>query len=218
MRCACTASTILAGEVSATCPSIPAVLRPALRCVTCRTLTSVFDQLRSIIFCKDLSLARSCSCAALKILPRSRRTLSSCSRQFTASQSRAPSSGPFTCTGVQLALRFRRVRCFVVKGSPATSQPAFTAGHQARYPASYTKTTGRGPAVWLRFPAAFRPPAFASWASCSRQGIRLPLRSAYHSTQRAPRTLTAVSTFRTHETRTGLGALFTPEATVFTRP
>ena len=27
-----------------------------------------------------------------------------------------------------------------------------------------------------------------------------------------------VSTFRTHETRTGLGALFTPEATVFTRP
>ncbi len=30
-----------------------------------------------------------------------------------------------------------------------------------------------------RFPAAFRPPAFASWASCSRHGIQLSLRSAY---------------------------------------
>ena len=132
---------------------------------------------------------RSCPCAALKILPRSRRTLSSCSCQFTASQPRASSSGPFTCIGVQLALRFRRVRCFVVKGSPATSQPAFAAGHQARYPAGYTKTTGGGPAMWLRFPAAFRLPAFASWASCSRQGIRLSLRSAYRGIQ-VPRTLT----------------------------
>ena len=28
------------------------------------------------------------------------------------------------------------------KGSPATRQPAFAAGHQARYPASYTESTG----------------------------------------------------------------------------
>lgn len=49
---ACIASFALAREVSATCPSTPAVLRPALRCVTRRTLTSVFDQLRSISFCK----------------------------------------------------------------------------------------------------------------------------------------------------------------------
>ena len=34
-------SRILASEVSATSPSIPAVQRPVLRCVTCRTLTSV---------------------------------------------------------------------------------------------------------------------------------------------------------------------------------
>ena len=35
-------------------PSIPAVLRPALRCVACRTLTSVLLQLRNISFCKFL--------------------------------------------------------------------------------------------------------------------------------------------------------------------
>ena len=42
-----TAISALAFEDRATCPSIPAVRRPALRCVTCRTLTSVFDQDRS---------------------------------------------------------------------------------------------------------------------------------------------------------------------------
>src|SRR6266571_8416396 len=52
--CARTATSALASEVSATSPSIPAVLRPALRCVTCRTLTSVFDRLRSISFCRFL--------------------------------------------------------------------------------------------------------------------------------------------------------------------
>src|SRR5215472_3480492 len=46
-RCTRTATSPLASEVKATSPSIPAVPRPALRCVTCRTLTSVFDLLRS---------------------------------------------------------------------------------------------------------------------------------------------------------------------------
>src|SRR3954454_16618524 len=82
---------------SATCPSIPAVLRPALRCVTWRTLTSVFDQDRSIIFCSDRTVAQSCSRVALKILRRNRPTLPSCSRQSMASQS-STSSGPFTVT------------------------------------------------------------------------------------------------------------------------
>src|SRR4051794_34500704 len=45
---------------SATCPSIPAVLRPALRCVTWRTLTSVFDQDRSNT---GRPVARCLSCA-----------------------------------------------------------------------------------------------------------------------------------------------------------
>ena len=36
--CTRTATCALASGVKATSPSIPAVLRPALRCVTCRTL------------------------------------------------------------------------------------------------------------------------------------------------------------------------------------
>ena len=68
-----------------------------------------------------------------------------------------------------------------------------------------------------RFPAAFRPPAFASWASCSRQGIRLSLRSAYRQRPQGATGPDAVSTFHTHEIRAGSGALFTPEATVSTR-
>ena len=72
--CTRTATSALAWEVSATSPSIPAVLRPALRCVTCRTLTSVFDRERSISFCRFLTLGQSPSCVALKIRCRSRRT------------------------------------------------------------------------------------------------------------------------------------------------
>ena len=45
--CTRTATAALASGVSATSPSIPAVLRPVLRCVTCRTLTSVLARLRS---------------------------------------------------------------------------------------------------------------------------------------------------------------------------
>jgi hypothetical protein len=100
MRCVRTASSALTGEVSATCPSIPAVVRPAFRCATCRTLTSVFDQLRSIIFCRFLTLGQSPSFVAVKILPRNRRTLSSWSRQSMTSQLRMSSSGPFTAMGV----------------------------------------------------------------------------------------------------------------------
>jgi hypothetical protein len=96
--CTRTATPALASEVSATSPSIPAVLRPAFRCVTCRTLTSVFDRLRSISFCRFLTFGQSCSRAALKIRCRSRRTSCSWARQSTASQS-STSSGPFTVTG-----------------------------------------------------------------------------------------------------------------------
>ena len=74
LRCTRSATPIRRAGVNATSPSTPAVTRPALRCVTWRTLTSVFDQDRSIIFCKDRTCAQSCSCVALKILRRSRRT------------------------------------------------------------------------------------------------------------------------------------------------
>jgi hypothetical protein len=82
VACTRTAISALAWLVSATCPSIPAVLRPVLRCVTCRTLT-ILLQLRSISFCKFLASGQSPSCTALKILPRSRRTCSSWNRQST---------------------------------------------------------------------------------------------------------------------------------------
>src|ERR1700730_575298 len=64
-------------------------------------LASVFDQLRSISFCRFLTLGQSCSCAALKISCRSRRTCPSCSRQpimsHPAGASRDWPIGPFTC-------------------------------------------------------------------------------------------------------------------------
>lgn len=60
------------------------------------------------------------------------------------------------------------------------------------------------------FPAAFRPPAFACWASCSRRGIQLPSRSAYQTSPKRHLDPDGVSTFHTSESRPGLGALFTP--------
>jgi hypothetical protein len=101
--CARTAAPALASGVKATSPSIPAVPRPALRCVTCRTLTSVLARLRSISFCRFRTFAQSCSRDALKIRCLSRRTSPSHARQSIASHParswfRAWSSGPFTVT------------------------------------------------------------------------------------------------------------------------
>ena len=98
--CTRTAIPALATGVSATSPSIPAVLRPVLRCVTCRTLTSVLARDRSISFCRFLTRGQSCSCAAVKIRCRSRRTCPSCARQSIFSHWTGASwgwpSGPFT--------------------------------------------------------------------------------------------------------------------------
>lgn len=98
--CTRTATRALAPGVKATSPSIPAVRRPVLRCVTCRTLTSVQARDRSISFCRFLTRGQSCSCDAVKIRCRSRRTCSSCARQSIRSHwpgaLRGWSSGPFT--------------------------------------------------------------------------------------------------------------------------
>jgi hypothetical protein len=102
--CTRTAICILASEVKATSPSIPAVLHPVLRWVTCRTLTSVLARDRSMSFCRFLTRGQSCSCVAVKIRCRSRRTFSSWTAQLMTSHSLA-SSGPFTVSGIQLALR-----------------------------------------------------------------------------------------------------------------
>ena len=52
------------------------------------------------------------------------------------------------------------------------------------------------------FPAAFRPPAFASRSSYSRRGVGPSSRSAYRTRQGVP-DLDGVTAFRTHELRPG---------------
>ena len=58
-----------------------------------------------------------------------------------------------------------------------------------------------------RFPVVFRLPAFASWPSCARWGVGLPLRSAYRASAPGPQRGRRVP----HERDTaGVGAPYTP--------
>ena len=109
--------------------------------------------------------------------------------------------------GVQLALRFRRLdqrqrsKAHLPTSAPFRAQPrGLVSGQLSRQPAE-------GPAMTPWFPVAFRPPAFASWASCSRRGVPLPSRSAYQATSAWTRRGFHVPHIRV---TTGLGALFTP--------
>ena len=77
---------------------------------------------------------------------------------------------------------------------------------EASYPG---RPAGRGQPFASRFPAAFRPPAFASRSSDSRRGIRPSSRLAYRARPSA-RTPTGVTAFRTHELRPGVGAPYNP--------
>src|SRR5829696_1455290 len=79
---------------------------------------------------------------------------------------------------------------FMFKGSPAHVGTPFEARAPARYPASYPgPTTWRSGHIRSGFPVGFRPPAFASWASCSRQRFPLSSRSAYRTATQTGRTL-----------------------------
>lgn len=77
-------------------PSMPAVMRPLLCCVTRFTLTSVLLRLRSMSFWKLRTFFGPPSCVALKILCLSRRTFSSQVAQSMPCQSSKSSWGPFT--------------------------------------------------------------------------------------------------------------------------
>src|SRR5260370_645436 len=222
--CTRTATSARALEVNATSPSIPAVMRPALRCVTCRTLISVFDRERSSSFCRFLTLGQSSSFAALNIRCRSRSTsragpAQTIESQSTASRSRrGRSSGPFTiwcltCPSVRAvpAVLLQRLTCHT---SARFRVPARGAG----YPASYTRRPAEGASHASHFPGAFRLPAFASWASCPAREFR-----PTYDRPTGPPSLHApdpgeVSLFRTHEIRPGLGVLSTPGTAVATRP
>src|SRR6266516_4882423 len=220
-QCTRTATSPRALEVKATSPSIPAVTRPALRCVTRRTLTSVLARLRSISFCRFLTLGQSSSLLALKIRCRSRTTSRAGPAQTIESHSSAlhpngRSSGPFT---------MRRLTCPSVRAVPALGlqrptcprQHAF-ASRTGGYPASYTRRPAEEPATSPRFPVAFRPPAFASGASL----LARELRPSYDRPTGRPvlRRLDPdqVSVFHTRETRLGLAVLSTPGTAVSTRP
>ena len=149
-------------------------------------------------------MARFPSCAAVKIRCRSRRTLSSWCRQSTASHDRAASSGPFTiwcltCPSVP-ALRDR----FASQAHLSTSAPLSRPGHRARYPASYPATTAwRSHPRLCWFPVGFRPPAFASWTSCSRQENSALLTVGLPGRHQGGPDSVGVPMFRTHEMRPG---------------
>jgi len=156
-------------------PSTPAVRRPALTSVTRRTLTSALLRERSISFCRLRTFFRSPACDAAKIRCRSRRTFSSAWPQSTRSQSKRSPSGPFApaAAAVAVAPALAVIASNLPFGSgvaaclaPQAHQTRVSAlsGQDTRcpYPASYAGTAGGGPARGTRFPAAFRPPAFAS--------------------------------------------------------
>src|SRR5215475_8374353 len=111
--------------------------------------------------------------------------------------------------------------CFPFKGSPAHVSTPFRAGHtRPRYPASYPPATREEfPALRPAVPAAFQPPAFASWAPCPARRSSAPITVGLPPPARIPGAPAAdpgrVYTFRTRETQTGPGALFTPGMTVF---
>ena len=102
--------------------------------------------------------------------------------------------------GVQLAHRFGR--CGHLPLHRLTWPPGrpFGPGHTGPYPASYPGRPAEEPAILSRFPAVFRLPAFASWPSCARWGVGLPLRSAYRAAVPGPHGVVA---FPTSEMRPG---------------
>ena len=188
LACTRTAISALAWLVSATSPSIPAVLRPALRCVACRTLTSVLLQLRSISFCKFLASGQSPSCTALKIRPRSRRTCSSWRRQSTCSQA-SPSnkgrpSGPFTEVSnvpVSSGIYAR----FASKAHLTASAP-FRARHQPVSGQLYERRPEETRTLGL-LSCCLSAAGLRFSVTLSRQGIPPPLRSAYRPACAYPR-------------------------------
>jgi hypothetical protein len=152
--------------------------------------------------CRFLTAARSCSCSALKIRCRSCRTLSSWNRQRPPT--RAPRPRVRSPSGVQLVLRYRRIRPRHIQRLTCPRRRPFR-GPGTRpgiRPVIRDPTTWRSGHSRSRVPVGFRPPAFASWASCSRQRVPLSSRSAYRTARRRPDSV-GVSVFRTHETRPG---------------
>jgi hypothetical protein len=81
-----------------------------------------------------------------------------------------------------------------VSRSPSSAHLPTSAPFRVRAPDPVSgrlcETAGGGPATCPGFPSPFGAPAFASWASCSRQGTGPSLPPAYRRRLAAPRTLT----------------------------
>ena len=83
-----------------------------------------------------------------------------------------------------------------------TSAP-FRVRAAARYPAGYAGRPAEGRPLCPGFPSPYGAPAFASWASCSRQGLGPSLPPAYRRRLAALPDPDGVSTFRMREQRPG---------------
>jgi len=170
---------------------MPAVLRPALRCVTGRTPTRVFDLLRSISFCRLRTRFRSPTCDALKILSRKRRTSSSTGRQEIASQSRSPSCSPFTSAISRSVSNLSARAGVAIVVSPKThlahvSNPRGSASR--RYPASYPSPPPEGERHLPGSVSCCLSAAGISFLGhpVSRPGVRPSSRSAHRTTRSGP--------------------------------
>jgi len=126
---------------------------------------------------------RSPACVAAKILCRKRRTSSVTCRQLIDSQSTSTSCGPFVMpTTPPTGCPALRVIAVITSNLPfgsevhiaVSSPPAHPAHVSALSGSAYavsgqlSATAAEGAAKTSRFPAAFRPPAFASLAVLSR--------------------------------------------------
>jgi hypothetical protein len=201
--CTLSASLALASWVSTTWSSTPAVRRPALRSVTRRTLTSVLARDRSINFCNRRTLARSPAFDAGED-PLTQPTYA---RLNLTPVDLAPLEGRVLRSahhdqgrGVQLVLRFRDHIVFLFTGSPDRVSARSGRATRARIRPVIRDDPLEGRAIVSRFPAAFRPPAFASRSSDSRRGAQPSSRSASRPNGRTPNGVTA---FRTYESRPG---------------
>ena len=150
-----------------------------------------------------LTVARSPSCAALKIRFRSRPTLSSWRRQSTASHSGITSAGPFTmrCPTCPSVRRFRSLslqRLTCPRRHPFRGRVIKT-----RYPASSAE-----PAAWRGGPnlapisCRLSPTGVRFLDILSRQRVPPPSRLAYQP-PRGRLDSVGVSVFRTYEMRPG---------------
>ena len=198
----------LSGDVRAIRPSTPGVRRPALRSVTCRTLTSVFDRLRSISFCKLRTRLRSPARVAAKIRCRSRRTsilggtpINSVPLQGRVLGSVHPDPARRQRLSVQLVPRFQRLdlpfssQTHLVHVSPLSRRATRT---RIRPVMRHDHLEERSSCAV--FPSPFGAPAFASWT------ILFPLRNSAFLTVGLPAhrlDRNGVATFHTHETRSG---------------